>query len=116
MPLNSNRIWIADLDKAQVLAALYNRAKPQGMGFLHYTPEDMTQAEAEKEIRTMQPYGLSFDYLNGRVMKVDLAEDELRTDLYNRDNGPGAAEEVIAQLRLATNPITIETLGVNDSV
>ena len=38
---------ISKLDKAEVLAALYNRAQPQGMGFLHYTPEDMTVEEAQ---------------------------------------------------------------------
>jgi len=42
----SDRIDISSLDKAEVLRRLYNRAKPLGMGFLHYTPEPMTLVEA----------------------------------------------------------------------
>jgi len=83
---------ISKLNKAQVLAALYNKAKPQGLGELHYTPENMTQDEAQKLLDKGQTY---FDYHNGRVMKIDLSENDLRTDLYNRDNGNNAAEDII---------------------
>jgi hypothetical protein len=86
---------ISKLNKAEVLAALYNAALPQGMGFLHYTPEPMTTAEAQTILNTGETY---FDYLKGRVMKVDLSKDELRTALYNRDNGPDAAENALAHL------------------
>jgi len=86
---------ISHLDKAEVLAALYNRAQPQGMGFLHYTAEDMTTEQAKKLLDDGQTY---FDYVFGRVMKVDLKGDELDTWLYNRDNGIDAAENVIATL------------------
>ena len=86
---------IKGLKKSEVLAALYNRARPMGMGYLHYTPDPMTVEEAQALFDAGQS---SFDYLNGRVMKVDFDGDEVRTDLYNRDNGPGAAEEVIAGL------------------
>jgi hypothetical protein len=89
---------IAGINKAELLAALYNRARPQGMGFLHFTPEDMTVAQAER-ILSERKFGASFDYLQGRVMKVDLDGDEMRTDLYNRDNGPGAAEAIIDEFR-----------------
>lgn len=86
---------ISNLDKAEVLAALYNNSQPLGMGFIHFTPEDMTKEEAAK-LLTEQT---SFDYLKGRVMKVDLEGNELRTHLYNRDNGDGAAERVLATLK-----------------
>jgi len=86
----------AHLDKAKVLAELYNRAKTQGMGILHYTPEDMTPDEAQKMLDAGQTY---FDYVKGRVMKVDLETYELDTRLYNRDNGEGAAEGVINSLQ-----------------
>jgi len=39
-----------------------------------------------------------FDYLKGRVMKVDLSGDELDPWLYDRDNGHGAAKRVIDSL------------------
>lgn len=94
--MSNTEVSIAGLGKAEVLAALYNRAKPQGMGFLHYTPEPMTAAEAQDILSDGWMY---FDYLRGRVMKVDLSGDMLDTRLYDRDNGVGAAGEVIATLR-----------------
>jgi hypothetical protein len=33
-------------------------------------------------------------------MKVNLSGDTLQTDLYDRDNGEGAAEKAIAQLKV----------------
>jgi len=90
---------ISHLNKADVLAALYNHSRPQGMGFLHYTPEDMTTEQAQKLLDDGHTY---FDYLQGRVMKIDLRGDDLRTVLYNRDNGPNAAEKVIASLSTKT--------------
>lgn len=86
---------IAGLNKAKVLAALYNSSKPQGMGFLHFDHRPMTEDEAQKLLDAGCTY---FDYLKGRAMKVDLAGDELRTRLYNRDNGDNAAERVIENL------------------
>jgi hypothetical protein len=78
-------------NKAKILAALYNRSRPQGMGFLQAKAGDMTEEEAAELLKT-ETY---FDYLRGRVMKIDLSGDELRTDLYNRDLGQGAAEAIV---------------------
>ena len=41
---------------------------------------------------------LNFDYLAGRVMKVSLTSDTLRTWAYNRDNGHMAAEKIICSM------------------
>ena len=92
---------IKGLSKAAVLAVLYNRARPQGMGFLQYKPTPMTEVEAQAIIDqiTAANVPFSFDYLSGRVMKVNITNDEVDTWGYNRDNGANAAEEVIAQLR-----------------
>lgn len=100
-------INIAGVDKAKILAALYNASHPQGMGFLHYTPDEMTQVEAEKiiaEARERQSTmtggdtpSIYFDYLKGRVLKIQLGGDTLRTDLYDRDNGPNAAFLVLTR-------------------
>lgn len=91
----SEMIDITGLDKAVLLAALYNRSKPQGLGILHARPGDMTPAEATTHLST-GPY---FDYLGGRVLKVDLGGDTLNPWLYDRDNGSGAAARVVEQLR-----------------
>lgn len=87
---------IKGLNKAEVLAALYNNSKPLGLGFLHFDAKDMTVAEAE-ELLKQTTY---FDYLKGRVMKVNLSSDDgFEEWLYDRDNGNGAAEKAISNLR-----------------
>ncbi len=89
---------IAGLDKAEVLAALYNGSRQQGMGFMHSRgAAGMTVEQARAEIANNER--LYFDYLHGRVMKISLRGDELETALYNRDNGQGAAEAIISALR-----------------
>ena len=85
-------INIKGKNKAEILAKLYNNASPQGMGFTHYVPAPMTVEEAQKILESGQTY---FDYLMGRVMKVNLGNDELDTRLYNRDNGFQAAERAL---------------------
>ena len=88
-------IDLTKYDKAEVLAALYNHAKPQGLGFLHFRPEAMDKTEAAALLKDYT----YFDYVAGRVMKVDLSGDELNPDLYDRDNGQGAAERAISTLK-----------------
>ncbi len=80
-------IDISKMDKAEVLAKLYNHSQPLGTGFLHFTPEPMSVEEAS-ELLAKQT---RFDYLKGRVMKINLGSDTLDERLYDRDNGPGAA-------------------------
>ena len=84
-------INISSLDKRELLIALYDNAKIQGMGIFQAKSEPLSLEEAE-ELLKKHYY---FDYLYGRVMKVDLSGDELNPDLYDRDNGDGAVERVI---------------------
>jgi len=97
---------IAGLDKAELLAALVNGAKPLGLGFLHDTGAAMTKAEAQRWVDEGRGHDMgipqapmSFDYVCGRPIKCDISGNEMRTDLYNRDQGDGAAERVVASLR-----------------
>lgn len=77
------------LKPEEVLCALYAHAQVLGMGFLHFRPGGMTLDEA----KSILAHGGYIDYLRGRVMKVDLSEGgEVDDRLYNRDNGPGAAQ------------------------
>ena len=91
----TDKINIKGLNKAEVLAALYNHAKPQGMGFLHYSQNAMTTKQAEELLDSGLKY---FDYLYGRVIKVEISGDYLDPWLYDRDNGAGAAQGALKQI------------------
>jgi len=87
-------IDISKMNKAEVLAKLFNSSKQQGMGFMDSSGAGgMSQSEAEVIINGGQTY---FDYLKGRVMKIDLSGDGLDPFLYDRDNGEGAAAAALA--------------------
>lgn len=95
MTMQERSIDISNLNKAEVLRLLYNASQQQGMGFLDYRgASHITKEEAEKLLKE----NTYFDYLYGRVMKVDLSGDVLHTHLYDRDNGPGAARKALAEL------------------
>lgn len=86
---------IKGLDKAEVLAALFNASRQQGLGFLDTRGSTgMSTDEAREILKETQ----HFDYLRGRVMKISLDGDELEPRHYDRDNGHGAAEQAIAHL------------------
>lgn len=87
-------IDVTGINKAQLLKALYDDAKPLGMGMLHFQPEPMTIEEADR----LSKEHTYFDYLKGRVMKVDISGDTLRCLLYDRDNGDGAAKRALQHL------------------
>jgi hypothetical protein len=89
-------ISLEGLEKPAVLAALYNAAKPQGMGFMQYDPAPMTFDEAKAILD--QGY-TDFDYLKGRVMKINLSGDEFDPWLFDRNNGEGAAQRAIDSLQ-----------------
>ena len=42
---------------------------------------------------------MRIDYLRARPLKCDIAGPEMHTAGYNRDNGQGAAEAIVAKLR-----------------
>ncbi len=91
-------INITGLNKAEVLSALYNASKQQGMGFLHARgAEPMSVEQAGEELKAYgreRPY---FDYLHGRVMKVEIV-DEINPWGYDRDNGQGACARALEPL------------------
>lgn len=93
-------INIAGVCKAKILAALHNASKSQGLGVLHDTGKQLSEEAAQflldQKANNVQP--LAFDYLRGRVLKVDLTSDDLDPRLYDRDNGEGAAMRALQHL------------------
>ncbi len=93
--LDNNWVDISNKDKAEVLASLYNCSHPHGLGYKEFTPEPLSIKEA-KELLNSQTV---FDYLKGRVIKINLSNSVINTYLYNRVNGEGAAERAISLCR-----------------
>ena len=75
---------ITGLNKAEVLKALYDHSHLQGMGYLSAAPNGLVTVKHCKELLESTTY---FDYLYGRVIKVDLSGDEFDEWLYDRDCG-----------------------------
>ncbi len=79
-----------------MLKALYDNSHVQGLGFMHAVPDGMVTVEHCAEILER---GMEFDYLYGRVLKVDLSKDEFDERLYDRDCGEGAAQRAVDSIR-----------------
>ena len=111
-------VSIEGLDKAAVLAALYNASAPLGMGFLQYKPEPMTVDAANAVLNEYGSPAL-FDYLHGRLMKIDIPSladgDKIDPGLYDRDMGEGQAERVIDILRQTGDPCCDEILAIHEA-
>jgi hypothetical protein len=96
-----SEINIKGKDKAAILAALYNRAEPRGLGHLHFKQQDMGRAEAE-ELYSETPEGIGvekgakyFDYVHGRCIEVKFTDSTLTAAGFDREYGEGAAEALL---------------------
>lgn len=100
-------IDISGLDKAALLAALWNNAAPPpGSSDSDSDSRPMTTEAAQSVLlyrrvsdRQTGDEVYGFDYFSGRLLKVNLAGDRLDPWGYDRDNGQGLAERVIGNLR-----------------
>lgn len=97
-----SNIDITGIAKHKILQALFNASKQQGLGILDkFGALPMDEMGAQEIVRGMalDGYPLRFDYLRGRIMKVDLSDDTLDPYLFDRDNGSGAAAAAIDSIR-----------------
>ena len=107
-----NEIDVSDIKPEDLLAALYNAVSPSGLGFLQAKLGDMTPEDALALLNgdtqeTDYPVNRNrckdkpayFDYLHGRCLKVEINGETLRTALYDRDYGQGAAQKVVDSIR-----------------
>jgi len=94
-------ISITGLNKASVLKVLFNASKVQGVNAqLGLKPEDLSISDAQEILDNRDKTRIYFDYLNGKVMKIDLtSNDEFNPWLYDRDNGEGAAQKAVNTLK-----------------
>ena len=93
-------VSIKGLEKGDVLLALWKRSKCQGLSYydLPWGHSPLCHFEIKKRQELGIP--LYFDYYAGKIIKCDITWDEFDSTLYDRDNGEGAAQMAIDQLRL----------------
>ncbi len=101
-------IDISELDKAEVLVALYEYADLYGNGFTNpRSNKSLSIKEAKKLIkqkldwfkRSLSSCPWQFDVVNGRAIKTDISGDIINTWLYARENGCETAQLAINKLR-----------------
>lgn len=69
-------IDLTGVDPTLMLKAAYDLSRPQGMGFIHFKPEPLTDQECEAILaRGHDHLVFSTDYVNGRAMKLALYRD-----------------------------------------
>jgi hypothetical protein len=103
------KIDLEEMDKAEVLATLYNAATPFGMGFLEYEAKPMTKDDARN---ILDKFHEPFDYLKGRAMKIDLSDDMLDPSRYDNYYGAGTALKALMALSKTnqTNPKQVQDM------
>lgn len=84
------KISLYGLDKAAVLAALYNAAYT-GRG----NPAPITTAKAAELLEVT----LDFEFIGSRHVRINLETDGLDPSYFDDAHGKGRAEKVIAKLR-----------------
>jgi hypothetical protein len=101
----------AGMDEVAVFTALYNAAKPQGMGFHQDDAQDITEEEGAKLYYYATPEGSfleeagtlqsMFDYIGGRLMKLsrsDIERGYIDVTTYDKYNGAGTAQRAVEHL------------------
>lgn len=96
-----DKIDVSAIAPEKLLAGLYNSARQQGMGFLNPAgAQPMTEEDARRYLEANTYKERTYvDYLQGRVMKVEINGQTLDSALYDRDNGTGAAARVVKSLK-----------------
>ena len=91
----------ADLKEAAKIA--YDLSVPAGLGYLHFKPEPLSDAEAQQLIDRERPDGhiaLSMDYVHGRGCKFTVVRKEGRLYIYANwyDHSEYQTEELLKRL------------------
>lgn len=85
---------IEGLSVVDVLIALWDNSRSQGMSMWGQYSHGLNKEQAEEEIKATEGH---LDYVNGRVIKCYLPFGATQFDEwgYDRDNGPGAAQRAV---------------------
>jgi len=109
---------ISGIPKEDLLAELCNRATPQELGILQYVPRKMSPEDALQIIEARKNgtitfvngrmifekpdelvETLSFDFVNGCPIHIDMGGDVVCSKQYDEIHGKGSVEAVVRKLR-----------------
>jgi hypothetical protein len=97
MASDSKTVDISDLDKFDVLKALWENSKTAS--FFAMMPQ-MAPKFSDGEARELLARDRAYvDYLCGRVIKTDFSKNTLDPWGYDRDNGQGSMQNVVNGVR-----------------
>lgn len=93
----TNVIDITGIDKAELIAALYNASKTVGNSFLGKKILHMTPEHAQKYVNLKR-----LDYLEGHLMKIDISQPMMSYEAYETAAGSGTVWAIVTNLRQQT--------------
>ena len=68
-------IEVTGVDLVKLAKKAYDLSRPQGLGFLNFTPKPLTDEEAGKLVRKDDPLNpLDMDYVHGRSIKLTVSK------------------------------------------
>jgi len=92
--MEQQQINISGLDKKELLRKLWENSQVASFFTMNHMPPPKLN---EKELtESVNGY---VDYLCGRVIKCDLTGNMADPQMYDRDNGKGAFEKIVIELR-----------------
>lgn len=95
----SKSISILGLNKADVIAILFNNARVAQRDKSDEKEMDEEEAEEVVKKQTFDNGLIMIDFAYGRILKITIQEDKIDPFLYDRDNGQNAVENLIKRLR-----------------
>lgn len=70
-----NSIEVTGVDLVELVKAVYDNSRPQGLGLMHYQPGGLTDEQAKSLIGYDGKIPVSLDYVSGRACKFVVFRD-----------------------------------------
>lgn len=94
MASTTNRIYVADIDRTELVRALWNNAKPAAYFKSPALAPSLDEMELNKEVAR----GHKIDYLGGRAIKISFQGDSVDPSEYDKYHGQGSFQKVVDAL------------------
>lgn len=93
------------IDLRRFVKTVYDLSSPQGLGFLHFTLEPLTDGEAQEIVDTWKDdkqMALGLDYIKGRSCKMDVFREGKKLYIFKNwhDHSPDDLKELLCRCGL----------------